>query len=364
MGGIFSSSSDDGSEEARRNAEQANRAAEQARREAEQARRDAEQARRDVEQAQREAQEARNQAQQDSSAREEAERREQEAQRKEEAAEQARQEAERVARSWEETAANAERAREAAEEARQAAEERLRQGIPPEFRPTNEQMQQSRERYGYGTHALNIAVVGESGVGKSALLNAVRGLWPEDPGAAAVGVDETTAVVQGYVDPHHPQVKWFDVPGANTPNVSGWLYFMNQSLYIFDVLVILFSDRFTQTVGTLLSNAHQCLIRTLLIRTKADQLIHNLRRDRRGRLTDAEAKRIFIARTREMVYNNLNTLRLPLQPVFVVSEDGMRDWVTAGNTTNIIDEQVIYQSLFPRSSDQDAAAESSVRAEA
>ena len=157
-----------------------------------------------------------------------------------------------MARSWEEAAADAEQARKAADDARHAAEEKLRQGIPPEFRPTNEQMQQSRERHGYGTHARNIAVVGESGVGKSALLNAVRGLWPEDPGAAAVGVDETTAVVQGYVDPHHPQVKWFDVPGANTPNISGWLYFMNQSLYIFDVLVILFSDRFTQTVGTLL----------------------------------------------------------------------------------------------------------------
>ena len=363
MGGLFSRSSD-GSHEARRIASQANCAALRARIESEQARRDAEQARRVAEQAQREAREARSQAQQDSSAREEAERKAQEARQREEEAEQAKQEAERAACSWEKAAADAEQARKAAEEARQAAEERLRQGIPPEFRPTNEQVQQSRERHGYGTHALNIAVVGESGVGKSALLNAVRGLWPEDPGAAAVGVDETTAVIQGYVDPHHAQVKWFDVPGANTPNVSGWLYFMHQSLYIFDILVILFSDRFTQTVGTLLSNAHRCSIKTLLVRTKADQLIHNLKKDRRGRLTDSEAKRIFIARTRDMVYKNLNTLKLPLQPVFVVSEDGMRDWVTAGDTTNVIDEQVIYQSLFPVSSEQESATDSSVRAEA
>jgi len=363
MGGLFSSSIDT-SDEAWRSAEQAHRAAEQARRESEQARIDAEQARRDAAQAQWEAQAAKNQAHQDSSARGEAERKERDARQRKEEAEHAKQEAERSARSWEEAAANAEQAREAAEEARRAAEERLRQGIPPEYRPTNEEVQQSRERHGYGAHALNIAVVGESGVGKSALLNAVRGLWPEDPGAAAVGVDETTAVVQGYVDPHHPQVKWFDVPGANTPNVSGWLYFMNQNLYIFDVLVILFSDRFTQTVGTLLSNAHRCSIRTLLVRTKADQLIHNLRRDRRGRLTDAEAKRIFVARTRDMVYRNLNTLNLPLQPVFVVSEDGMRDWVTAGDTTNVIDEQVIYQSLFPESREQESGAEPSVQAEA
>jgi glucan-binding YG repeat protein len=351
MGGSSSRSSD-AAHEARRNAE---RAAEQARRESERARMELQQARRDANQARREAQEAQNWAQRDSSAREQAEGRAQEARQRQEGAERARQEAERAARSWEEAAANAEQAREAAEQAKKAAEERLRQGIPPEIRPTSEQMQQSRERHGYGTHALNIAVVGESGVGKSALLNAVRGLWPEDPGAAAVGVDETTADVQGYVDPSHPHVKWFDVPGANTPNISGWLYFMNQSLYIFDVLIILFSDRFTQTVGTLLSNAHQCSIPTMLVRSKADQLIRNLKKDRRGRLTDADAKKIFIDRTRDMVYKNLSMLKLPLQPVFVVSEEGMRDWVTARNSTNVIDEQAIYQSLFPESTEQESS---------
>ena len=345
----------DSSNEAWWEAEQAKKAAEQARRESEEARMRLEQASWDADQARRAAQEAQNQAEQASSARAEAERRAQEARQREEGAESARQEAERAARSWEEAAANAEQARQAAEEAKQAAEERLRQGISPDIRPTNEQMQQSRERHGYGRHALNIGVVGESGVGKSALLNAVRGLWPDDSGAAAVGVDETTAHIQGYVDPRHPNIKWFDVPGANTPNVSGWLYFMNQSLYIFDVLIILFSDRFTQTVGTLLSNAHQCSITTRLVRTKADQLIRNLRRDRRGRHTDAEAKRILIDSTRDMVYRNLNKLRLPIQPVFVVSEDGLREWVTTRDTTNVIDEPVIYRSLFPESTEQESS---------
>ena len=197
----------DSSNEAWWEAEQAKKAAEQARREAEQARMELERAHGDAAQARTAAQEAQNQAQQDSSARAEAERKAQEARQREEEAESARQEAERAARSWEEAAANAEQAREAAEEAKHAAEERLRQGIPPDIRPTNEQMQQSRERHGYGTHSLNIGVVGESGVGKSALLNAVRGLWPEDSGAAAVGVDETTAHIQGYVDPRHQMVR-------------------------------------------------------------------------------------------------------------------------------------------------------------
>jgi predicted GTPase len=359
-------------EQAQRDREQAQRDREQAQRNAERAQRDREQAQKDKEQAQRDAQEARDQVQQAGVARlEAAEQREKEAREREreacerevdarrraEEAERAKEETERTARRWEEIAANAEGARkaaegaaQAAEKARQAAEERLMRGIPPDVRPTAEQIQQSREHHGYGKHALNIALVGESGVGKSALLNAVRGLWPDDPGAAEVGVDETTAEVQGYVDQRHPEVKWFDVPGANTPHISGWLYFMDQHLYIFDVLVIVFSDRFTQTIGTLLRNAYQCGIRTFLVRTKADQLIQNLKNERRmRRLNDAQAKKKFVDDTQAMVYKNLRKLELPLQPVFIVSTTGMRDWVTEGDITNVMDEQVIYQTLFPES---------------
>jgi len=314
------------------------------------------QAQREAERERREAQEARDWAQQDSLARMEADRmgrearkREQEALQREEEAKCAREEAERAARALEEAVAEAERGHKAADEARQAAEERLMRGIPPELKPTTEQTQQLRERRGYrfGKDSLNIALVGESGVGKSMLLNAFRGLWPDDPGAAAVGINETTAEVEGYLNPRRPEVKWFDVPGANTPNISGWLYFMDQGLYIFDILIILFSDRFTETVGTLLSNAHRCGIPTFLVRTKADQLVSSLKTDRRGRRLDNEsARKILVEETRDMVEQNLVTLQLPLQPVFVVSASGMRGWVTEGDTTNVIDEQAIYQALF------------------
>ena len=333
----------------------AQRSAAQAHRHAEQAWRDAEQARRDSDQAQRDAQEARDRAQREGAARQEAERmeqearaREQEARQREAAAQRAREEAERAARTLEEAVANAERAGRAADEARRMAEERLMRGIPPDVRPTAEDVENFRELHGYRNRALNIAVVGESGVGKSALLNSVRGLWSDDHGAAPVGINETTAEIQGYVDPNHPQVQWFDVPGANTPNISGWLYFMDQHLYIFDALVILFSDRFTQTAGTLLANAHRCTIPTFLVRTKADQLIQNLRNDRRGRVNHAQAKQIVADSTREMVNQNLTRLNLELQPVFVVSAQGLREWVTEGDATNTIDEQLIYETLFPR----------------
>ncbi|KAF8153894.1 interferon-inducible GTPase-domain-containing protein [Crassisporium funariophilum] len=303
----------------------------------------------------RKAEQERVRADENQSARKDAERREKEAQRAKEEAEMAATLSARAAaqaaqaqRAAEDAAAEAEAAKREADEARKAAEERLLLGIPPDVRPTTEQMHEFRARHGYGSHALNIAITGESGVGKSALLNALRGMWPEEEGAAAVGVNETTAVVEGYTDARHPHIKWYDVPGANTPTISGWMYFMDQSLYIFDVLVVVFSDRFSQTAGTLLHNAQRCGIPAFLVRTKADNLVRSIKRDRRNqRLDDARARAILRAETQDMVNENLMKLGLPIQRVYLVSEDGLREWVVDRDSSSTIDEPAIFEMLVP-----------------
>ena len=43
---------------------------------------------------------------------------------------------------------------------------------------------------------LNVAVIGNSGVGKSSFINAIRRLTGDDEGAASVGVKETTVDIQ------------------------------------------------------------------------------------------------------------------------------------------------------------------------
>ncbi|KAF8153917.1 interferon-inducible GTPase-domain-containing protein [Crassisporium funariophilum] len=287
------------------------------------------------------------------SAREDAERRGKEAQRAKEKAETAAAMlASTVAQSAQvqtavEHAAKAEEAQREVDKVRKAAEERLLCGIPRHLRPTPEQMQEFRARHGYGKHALNIAIIGESGVGKSALLNALRGMCPKDEGAAAVGVNKTTAVVEGYTDTRHPHIKWFDVPGANTPTISGWKYFMDQSLYIFDVLVVVFSDRFSQTAETLLDNAQRCGIPAFIVRTKADNLVRYIKGefDRNKRIDDGKARHILRTRTQAAVNQSLAKLSLPTQGFYLVSEDAMREWVVDGDLSHTIDEPAIFEIL-------------------
>uniref|UniRef100_A0A8C5LIB2 Uncharacterized LOC101614769 n=1 Tax=Jaculus jaculus TaxID=51337 RepID=A0A8C5LIB2_JACJA len=63
---------------------------------------------------------------------------------------------------------------------------------------------------------LNIAVTGETGAGKSSFINALRGVGPEEEGAAPTGVVETTRKRTPYEHPKFPSVTIWDLPGIGS----------------------------------------------------------------------------------------------------------------------------------------------------
>eukprot|EP00913_Durusdinium_trenchii_P000278 g252.t1 len=76
---------------------------------------------------------------------------------------------------------------------------------------------------------INIAVVGNSGVGKSLLINRLRRLRTQAEGWAPVGVNETTREPTMYPYPNQPSVRLWDLPGAGTAAVPAESYLQEKS---------------------------------------------------------------------------------------------------------------------------------------
>jgi len=64
---------------------------------------------------------------------------------------------------------------------------------------------------------VNIAITGDSGTGKSTIINTLRGIGPNDPASAQVGLVETTMKPTAYAHPNFPNVIFWDLPGVGTP---------------------------------------------------------------------------------------------------------------------------------------------------
>ncbi|KAF7982897.1 hypothetical protein HWV62_25154 [Athelia sp. TMB] len=328
-------------EQEAREAREATDRAEQERRSAEERAQRAEAARTEQEERAREAQENaeryRQEGERQRQTAEESARRERVAQEDARQMKMQAEEAAERARIQHETAKEAERiAREEAQRARQAAEEvgrKWREGIQPEVWPTQDELNQTKKRLEYVEGFYHFAVAGAAGVGKSSLINALRGVTNGSPSAARTGITETTREIARYTDPDRslPFV-WYDVPGAGTLSIPGWQYFDQQGLYIFDCIIVLFDNRFTATDIAILQNCARFKIPAYIVRSKSDQNMSNVLKDvrrayKKDRLSKTElrerAKEIYTRGTRENVERELKRAEppLPSQRVYMVSQD-------------------------------------------
>ncbi|KAK0462468.1 P-loop containing nucleoside triphosphate hydrolase protein [Desarmillaria tabescens] len=247
-------------------------------------------------------------------------------------AQRAAQHAQQLEKEKQEQAENAKREREAAQRAAQKAmEAKWNAGIRPVEWPSKEKYEAMKRRF-YKEGKFHLAIAGISGTGKSSLINAFRGIWDDEPGAAATDIVESTAVVTPYPDPNpaNPFI-WFDVPGSGTLACSDWTYFNDQGLYIFDAIIVLFNDRFTTTDVAILKNSERYKIPTYIVRSKSDIHLDNIiQKKRRGAGANAnpakvldEARKEYITRTQESVRLNLmkNDPPIQSQKMYAVSRD-------------------------------------------
>lgn len=206
------------------------------------------------------------------------------------------------------------------------------QSIQPIILPTPEEVEAARARTKYQAGVLHIAVAGVAGSGKSSLINALRGLSNRDAGAAKTRAVETTFELGRYADPNpRLPIVWYDIPGAGTLRQQDWLYFNTQGLFVFDCIVVLFDNRFTQTDLSILMSCRRLGIPTYIVRSKADLHIANVMHDIMGYESEDDADRSryrelyetakhqFVADTRDTVRRNLKDADLPDQRVYILS---------------------------------------------
>lgn len=255
-------------------------------------------------------------------------------------------------------------AKEEAEKER-AARREMENGRQPTKWPTRKEFEDGRKLIQYNKNNFHFAIVGKSGSGKSSLINAFLNLNNNEPGAAATGVTETTSTIGRYPDPGEqaprPWTVWYDVPGAGTQNVSAWQYFINQGLFVFDIILIAIGDRFEETDIQLLKDCNRFNIPALIVRSKADMHIDNLVKESGGwggnvdPQISQQCRNKFITASREMIRNELRKAGLDEQEIYLVSSYTLRavyNRALEGSEDNLpfnmIDEKKLVQAIMFR----------------
>ncbi|XP_051868682.1 interferon-inducible GTPase 5-like [Pristis pectinata] len=120
---------------------------------------------------------------------------------------------------------------------------------------------------------LRIAVMGESGSGKSSLINALRGVDRDEEGAAPTDCTETTTEITPYPHPTLPNVHYYDFPGLNTPKfpVKKFMKETNFSQYDFGIIVT--GCRFTENDQLLAKALEKAGKPIYLVRSKIDDTV-------------------------------------------------------------------------------------------
>ena len=131
------------------------------------------------------------------------------------------------------------------------------------------------------TRVLNWGVVGRVGVGKSSIINALRGLTPQSPGAAPVGIGHTTKQPRPYNFTGefalltHNMARLWDLPGAGTKPWPAATYVKDAGLRHLDGVIMVTSDVFLETEVDLMHRLLDFRVPYYIVRNKVDQDIVN-----------------------------------------------------------------------------------------
>lgn len=166
---------------------------------------------------------------------------------------------------------------------------------------------------------LEVAVIGESGTGKSSFINALRGLSHEAEDSADVGVVETTIEKRPYQHPKYPKVTLWDLPGTGTPNFLPDTYLEKVEFAKYDFFIIVSSSRFSYNEAVLAQKIKDVGKKFYFVRTKVDSDLYNVKKTKP---TSFKKERV-LQQIRDYCLANLSEIGVSELRVFLVSNFDM-----------------------------------------
>ncbi|XP_042559306.1 interferon-inducible GTPase 5-like [Clupea harengus] len=168
---------------------------------------------------------------------------------------------------------------------------------------------------------LNIAVTGETGVGKSSFVNAIRGLKKKDVGAAPIGFTETTIEPTMYPHPTMPNVNFWDLPGIGGPTFKAKTYMKDVKYQNYDFFIIVSASRFKENDMKLAEEIKKKKKNFYFVRTKIDFDVSREKEDGASKEENKIIEEATLKKIRKDCLDNLRTLGPP--PVFLITSDDL-----------------------------------------
>uniref|UniRef100_A0A3B4BG90 IRG-type G domain-containing protein n=1 Tax=Periophthalmus magnuspinnatus TaxID=409849 RepID=A0A3B4BG90_9GOBI len=161
---------------------------------------------------------------------------------------------------------------------------------------------------------LAIAITGESGSGKSSLVNAIRGIDHTHDKAAPVGVVETTMEPTKYTYPNNPNIEIWDLPGIGTTKFRAEKYVKKMQFESYDFFIIVSDTRFRENDAKLALEIQKIKKNFYFIRSKIDDGLRAAERTQRNFNKDQTLQTI-----KDDCIKNLKKLKVECPKVFLVS---------------------------------------------
>lgn len=162
---------------------------------------------------------------------------------------------------------------------------------------------------------LEVAVIGQSGAGKSSFINALRGLSHEAEESADVGTVETTMCKIPYQHPKYPKVIFWDLPGTGTPNFHANMYLDQVGFANYDFFIIISSSRFSLNDALLAQKIKDAGKKFYFVRTKVDSDLYS---EEKTKPTTFKKENV-LQRIRDYCLTNLLSIGVTEPTIFLIS---------------------------------------------